>query len=85
MKKRFEVVIEEWCKGCPVCVNVCPAPNNVFKIIDGKPKVVKPELCFGCGLCSELCPVKAIEIKELVKPHRLPFNEYIRSLAIRMV
>ncbi|UXD21367.1 ferredoxin [Ignicoccus pacificus DSM 13166] len=85
MKEKFKVVIREWCKGCPICVDVCPAPGNVFEIVDGKPKVARTELCFGCGLCAELCPAKAIEIEGLIKPHRLPFNEYIRSLVARMV
>jgi NAD-dependent dihydropyrimidine dehydrogenase PreA subunit len=82
---RFEVEIKEWCKGCPVCVEVCPAPGNVFEIVDGRPKVVRSELCYGCGLCSELCPAKAIEIKGLVKPYKLPFNEHVKSLVQKMI
>ena len=82
---KFEVIIREWCKGCPVCYNVCPAPGNVFELVNGVPKVARSELCYGCGLCVELCPAKAIEIKGLRKPYRLPFNEHVRQLVNKMI
>ncbi len=85
MKREIKVEIMPWCKGCPVCYNVCPAPKNVFELVDGKPKVVRPEYCFGCGLCEELCPAKAVKVTGYREPHRLPFNTTITSLAQKVI
>jgi len=57
----------ERCKGCGLCVEVCPKkviaiskhsnkngyfPVEVVNIID----------CFGCALCAIMCPDTAIEV-----------------------
>ncbi|HOO45469.1 MAG TPA: 4Fe-4S binding protein, partial [Deltaproteobacteria bacterium] len=52
-------VIEEKCKGCSICEQVCPVDA-----ISGKPKepyVVNENKCIGCGMCIDKCPADAIE------------------------
>lgn len=56
------VVNEELCIGCGTCEALCP---NVFKVEEGKSKVVADE----CGECNcqeaaESCPVNAITVEE---------------------
>jgi len=63
------VVDEEKCKGCGICVEVCP-----FKAIELQPEemilekvkfltrkaYINPITCKGCGSCAVECPVGAI-------------------------
>lgn len=54
-------VNKELCIGCGTCESLCP---NVFKIEDGKSKVVSEE-CDTCN-CKEVaksCPVTAIIVQ----------------------
>jgi 2-oxoglutarate ferredoxin oxidoreductase subunit delta len=60
---------KEWCKGCMLCINICPhaaleLAENVNK--KGQRYVVLkyPEKCTGCGLCAIMCPDCAIEITD---------------------
>ncbi|ALU11543.1 ferredoxin [Ignicoccus islandicus DSM 13165] len=85
MRRMVKIEIAPWCKGCPVCYNVCPAPVNVFELVDGVPKVARPEYCFACGLCAELCPAKAIILEDYEKPYHLPFGERVKSLVKKMI
>lgn len=52
---------EAWCKGCGICVDVCP--ERVWQLNDHNlVEVVAPERCTGCLLCEKLCPDLAIEV-----------------------
>ncbi|MCP4749080.1 MAG: 4Fe-4S dicluster domain-containing protein [Desulfobacteraceae bacterium] len=63
---------EDLCKGCGLCVSVCP--KNVLEISD---KVgakgyfpvyqTKPEDCIQCAICCTMCPDVAITITETVE------------------
>ncbi len=57
----------EKCKGCELCVNICP--RNVIKISDkfnskglhfAEP--INIEKCTGCALCATICPDVAITV-----------------------
>ena len=54
------------CKGCFLCVSVCPvkalAPSGGEKGYE----VVKAdeEKCIGCGMCYRMCPDCVIEITD---------------------
>jgi 2-oxoglutarate ferredoxin oxidoreductase subunit delta len=61
---------EERCKGCGLCVAVCP--KNVLEIsADVSPKgyfpafQARPEDCIFCATCCRMCPDVAITITEL--------------------
>jgi 2-oxoglutarate ferredoxin oxidoreductase subunit delta len=61
---------EERCKGCGLCVTVCP--KNVLEIsADVSPKgyfpafQARPEDCIFCATCCRMCPDVAITITEL--------------------
>ncbi len=61
------VVNEHWCKGCRICVDLCPtktldmvaSPDRWEGVIV---KVVNMEACNGCGICEVECPDFAIAI-----------------------
>jgi heterodisulfide reductase subunit A len=52
------IVDEDKCKGCGLCVEVCP--YGAIKIEDGKARV-EVVLCKGCGSCSSACKSGAIQ------------------------
>lgn len=70
-------VDEDRCKGCGLCVPVCPKhlielanrftprgyhPAGLIAFADGTPH----EQCTGCMLCSTICPDAAITVYRLV-------------------
>jgi len=61
------VVLEEYCKSCGLCVNICP--KAVLAIGDKANKkgyysvvVTDEEKCISCAMCSVVCPDLALEI-----------------------
>lgn len=53
-----------WCKGCDICVRLCP--EGVLELGgDRVVRAVAPEACTGCQLCEWLCPDFAIAIRPL--------------------
>lgn len=64
-----EILIDrECCKGCDICIAVCP--KKIF--IRSKkrntagtamPEAQKIENCTGCRLCERLCPDGAIQVE----------------------
>ncbi|HHV72068.1 MAG TPA: 4Fe-4S binding protein [Clostridia bacterium] len=61
------LINEDRCKGCELCVSVCPQRIIGFKsnlnIKGYKPvTVTEKDKCLGCGLCALMCPDVAIEI-----------------------
>jgi 2-oxoglutarate ferredoxin oxidoreductase subunit delta len=63
-KKAKKIVINaQWCKGCGVCIDMCPR-GALTK--DHKEKAVWefPEKCVSCGLCELRCPDIAITMEE---------------------
>ena len=67
-KKKLEIRIDgELCKGCDICVYVCP--KNVLKISDSStdkgthiPEIQNPDECNGCLACELHCPDFAIYV-----------------------
>jgi len=51
-------IIEEFCKGCGMCLRVCPSGAIVGE--KKKPHKIIPDICIKCGACFEVCKFKAI-------------------------
>ncbi len=69
MKKKFRVVIDrERCKGCELCVPLCPrhllalAPELNARGIHPV-SAERPDTCIGCLKCARMCPDAAITIE----------------------
>jgi 2-oxoglutarate ferredoxin oxidoreductase subunit delta len=60
-KLKRHAINREWCKGCGICVAVCP--KKVLEL-NSKEKAVatRKEDCIACQLCEEICPDLAIEV-----------------------
>lgn len=62
-------IYEDKCKGCGLCVSVCP--KNILELdtlrLNSKgynPAAVRrPEACIGCAMCATMCPDIAIRIE----------------------
>jgi 2-oxoglutarate ferredoxin oxidoreductase subunit delta len=65
LTKKYEVGINSaWCKGCSLCIGVCP--KNVLELSE-RVKAVPARVsdCVGCRQCENICPDLAITIKEV--------------------
>ncbi|MEN3185575.1 MAG: 4Fe-4S binding protein [Atribacterota bacterium] len=65
--KGIVLIDEEFCKGCGLCVRICPkrvlAIAERFNSRGYYPAcVVKKEECIGCGFCAQVCPDVAITV-----------------------
>ena len=66
--KKMTIDMER-CKGCVLCVDICPQhalemSGEVNKKGHRFAILKHPEKCNGCGLCFIVCPDCCIEIKE---------------------
>jgi NAD-dependent dihydropyrimidine dehydrogenase PreA subunit len=56
-------IVEEKCKQCGECIDVCPA--DVLEADDKQTKVANPDDCLGCESCVSVCPEEAITVEEI--------------------
>ena len=58
------------CKGCGLCVDVCPkqvlalAEEQINKKGHHPVVAVKPEACIGCAFCATMCPDCIIKVEK---------------------
>lgn len=62
---------ESYCKGCELCVAVCPV--HILALDTSRLNengyhpagAVEPEKCIACGNCAITCPDSAIKVERL--------------------
>ncbi len=64
---------EDRCKGCEVCISVCPqdiiALDNRINKLGYRPAVVADQAaCTSCTLCAKVCPDAVISVFRPAKP-----------------
>lgn len=70
MAKGIVTFNQDYCKGCELCVNVCPV--KIVEIDKGKinkkgynPATVSDmEKCIGCTNCATMCPDVVITVEK---------------------
>ncbi len=67
MKASQIIIDKSLCKGCAICIDVCPRKTldksdeiNEYGLF--YPKVVDIDSCIVCRLCELYCPDFAIEV-----------------------
>lgn len=70
MAKGKVTIDELYCKGCELCVSVCP--KHVLKIADTRlnaggynPAEVTTDDCIACTSCARMCPESAITVEKI--------------------
>lgn len=63
MAKSEIKINKERCKGCEICIVLCPA--QVLDLQDFKVHVADIEKCTACMQCELRCPDFAIEVTRL--------------------
>lgn len=62
---------EDACKGCELCVSVCPVKiielnkEKINKKGYSPAHVVDQEKCIACGSCAIMCPDSVIKVERL--------------------
>lgn len=64
-KKNELKVVSAYCKGCGLCVDICPTGTlilgeNIENKFGVEAKIDAPEYCIGCKMCESRCPDFAI-------------------------
>ena len=66
------VIDPEMCKGCELCISVCPKECieqsdtlNRYGVYPMRMRELAE--CLGCALCASMCPDTAIEVYRSVK------------------
>ncbi|MDX1764027.1 MAG: 4Fe-4S binding protein [bacterium] len=60
-KKQFTVTVDrKRCKGCGICIALCPTDVLEMEHPEMKCRVARVEACIGCLMCEMHCPDFAI-------------------------
>lgn len=64
-KKNKLTVVSVYCKGCGLCVDICPTgtlelEDNIESKFGVSVKIAAPDHCIGCRMCERRCPDFAI-------------------------
>lgn len=58
---------ERGCRGCTLCVELCPVKVFEFREAEARAVVGDQERCIGCLSCFYVCPSQCIEVDEYVR------------------
>lgn len=68
-------VSDSYCKGCELCVSVCP--QEVIELDNSRmthkgyhPAHIFKDGCTGCAICAVICPDSAITVYRELKKER---------------
>lgn len=66
-----EVLFDErFCKGCKLCVSVCPPKilkldSSRVNALGYNPAIIyNPSECIGCASCAKICPDSVITVRK---------------------
>ncbi len=62
MERKRLVVEPTWCKGCGICVAVCP--KGALEMVGERARLKADNRCVLCGMCEQHCPDYAIYLKK---------------------
>ncbi len=70
MNMKRVTIREDRCKGCGLCVNVCP--KKVLELAKHRlnskgyhpAEPVREEDCISCAMCATMCPDVAIKVEK---------------------
>lgn len=61
-----EIIIhEEGCRGCELCIDVCPTEVIEFDEQERIARIREAEDCIGCLSCAYICPPNVIEHNDI--------------------
>lgn len=76
MARGMVTVDADRCKGCGLCVGVCPVETlqlaeDRFNVKGYTPvEVIDPEACTGCARCATVCPDVVFTVYRRRRPSR---------------
>lgn len=76
VKKGSVQIDSDRCKGCGLCISVCPLElleqnGNEVNIKGYHPSVLTDETkCIGCGQCALMCPDSVLTVKRFLRQGR---------------
>ena len=73
-------ITEKGCRGCTLCVDICPVDVFTFDEEKDLAQVAVNEDCIGCLSCYYICPSQCIEVTDTV-PVR-PFHRIEENVAL---
>ncbi|MFX0134380.1 MAG: ATP-binding protein, partial [Candidatus Hodarchaeota archaeon] len=82
------VIIEDKCKKCKKCVNICSFYALTYRMGEKEDKsddkiLVREDVCIGCGVCASNCPNEAIYLKK-VRDNK-PAKNFLEAIQKMMI
>jgi NAD-dependent dihydropyrimidine dehydrogenase PreA subunit len=59
-------IVERGCRGCTLCVEVCPVEVFEMDASGVLARVLRPDDCIGCYSCLYACPSRCLELGDVI-------------------